>query len=125
MSVRMSMGDSTPRTSMRASPAGGRKKSAGGSMLDKVATFFGSSKNLTADGGQGGQGAAAEGQAAEERGLAMMSPAISFVAEEVSELKQAKSFTRGKSFTGGEDSVKMDALVAEAEKTAEASDGGL
>jgi len=117
MSVRMSMGDSTPRTSMRASPAG--------SMLDKVATFFGSSKNLTADGGQGGQGAAAEGQAAEERGLAMMSPAISFVAEEVSELKQAKSFTRGKSFTGGEDSVKMDALVAEAEKTAEASDGGL
>ena len=38
----------------------------------------------------------------------------------MTELKQAKTFTRGKSFTG-KGSVKMDALVNEAEKTAEVS----
>ena len=36
----------------------------------------------------------------------------------MTELKQEKTFTRGKSFTG-KGSVKMDALVNEAEKTAE------
>ena len=41
------------------------------------------------------------------------------MSEEVTELKQEKAFTRGKSFTG-KGSTKMDALVAEAEKTAEA-----
>ena len=126
MSVRMSVGgDSTSRGSVRASTAGERKKSPSGSMLDKVGNFFGSSKSLTTDAGKGSKGSVAEGQAAEERGSSnMMSPAVSFVSEEVAELKQAKSFTRGKSFTG-KGSVKMDALVAEAEKTAEAPDGGL
>merc|ERR1719345_289883 len=127
-SVRMSQGaqDGAARTSVRASSAGERKKSAGGSMLDKVGSFFGSSKNLTAEAGKGSSKnlIADQGQAVEERRSTMMSPAVHFVVEEVTELKQAKTFTRGKSFTG-KGSVKMDALVNEAEKTAEAPDGGL
>ena len=127
-SVRMSQGaqDGAARTSVRASSAGERKKSAGGSMLDKVGSFFGSSKNLTAEAGKGSSKnlTADQGQAVEERRSTMMSPAVHFVVEEVTELKQEKTFTRGKSFTG-KGSVKMDALVNEAEKTAEAPDGGL
>jgi len=125
MSVGMAGGESPPRTSVRASSAGvERKKSAGGTMLDKVGNFFGgggSSKHLV----RKGSSATAEALEAQgESGVIVPGSAVSFVSEEVTELKQEKAFTRGKSFTG-KGSVKMDALVAEAEKTAEAPDGGL
>ena len=94
-------------------------------MLDKVGNFFGggggSSKNLVK------KGSSVTAEAIEEpgeSGVIVPGSAVSFVSEEVTELKQEKAFTRGKSFTG-KGSTKMDALVAEAEKTAEAPDGGL
>jgi len=102
-------------------------------MLDRVGSFFGSRKSLDAGkGGKGGVVAAAEDHAKDHsfrsastppRGMTM-TPAVAFVSEEVSELRNSKAFTRGKSFTG-KGSIKMEALISEAEKTAEAPDGGL
>merc|ERR1719399_2475714 len=114
MSVGMAAGESPPpRLSTRASSAGlERKKSVGGTMLDKVGNFFGggggSSKNLVK------KASTVTAEAIEEpgeSGVIVPGSAAALVSEEVSELKQEKAFTRGKSFTG-KGSTKMDALVA-------------